>query len=71
MEMRKCHDHRTVSFELVVAFKCLRFCEFLPTLAERLTLAEKQNAPLDDLLLMLLYRGDLWDPKLSGRGLSL
>jgi len=45
---------RTVSSELVAAFKRLRLGGLLPTLAERLTLAEKQNTPLEDLLLMLL-----------------
>jgi DNA replication protein DnaC len=45
---------RTVSSELVAAFKRLRLGGLLPTLAERLTLAVKQNTPLEDLLLMLL-----------------
>jgi DNA replication protein DnaC len=45
---------RTISPELVTAFKRLRLGGLLPTLAERLTLAEKQSTPLEDVLLMLL-----------------
>lgn len=45
---------RTISVELVAAFKRLRLGGLLPTLAERLTLAEKEDTPLEDLLLMLL-----------------
>src|SRR5918911_1513685 len=45
---------RTISVELMAAFKRLRLGGLLPTLAERLTLAEKQNTPLEDVLLMLL-----------------
>src|SRR5256885_11887981 len=45
---------RTISAELVAAFKRLRLGGLLPTLAERLTLAEKQSTPLEDILLMLL-----------------
>jgi DNA replication protein DnaC len=45
---------RTISAELVAAFKRLRLGGLLPTLAERLTLAEKQSALLGDVLLMLL-----------------
>lgn len=45
---------RTISPELVAAFKRLRLGGLLPTLAERLTLAEKEDTPLEDLLLMLL-----------------
>jgi len=45
---------RTISAELVAAFKRLRLGGLLPTLAERLTLAEKQSTPLEDVLLMLL-----------------
>jgi DNA replication protein DnaC len=45
---------RTISPELVAAFKRLRLGGLLPTLAERLTMAEKQNTPLEDVLLMLL-----------------
>jgi DNA replication protein DnaC len=45
---------RTISAELVSAFKRLRLGGLLPTLAERLTLAEKQSTPLEDVLLMLL-----------------
>jgi hypothetical protein len=43
---------RTVSPELVAAFKRLRLGGLLPTLAERLTLAEKDGTPLEDVLLM-------------------
>jgi hypothetical protein len=45
---------RSISPELVVAFKRLRLGGLLPTLAERLTLAEKHSTPLEDVLLMLL-----------------
>jgi len=45
---------RTISPELTAAFKRLRLGGLLPTLAERLTLAEKQSTPLEDVLLMLL-----------------
>jgi DNA replication protein DnaC len=45
---------RNVSPELVTAFKRLRLGGLLPTLAERLTMAEKQSTPLEDVLLMLL-----------------
>jgi DNA replication protein DnaC len=45
---------RSVSQELVVALKRLRLGGLLPTLAERFTLAEKQDTPYEDLLLMLL-----------------
>ncbi len=45
---------RTISPELVAVFKRLRLGGLLPTLAERLTLAEKEDTPLEDLLLMLL-----------------
>jgi DNA replication protein DnaC len=45
---------RTISPELVAAFKRLRLGGLLPTLAERLTLAEKHSTPLEDVLLMLL-----------------
>jgi DNA replication protein DnaC len=45
---------RTISPELVAAFKRLRLGGLLPTLAERLTMAEKQSTPLEDVLLMLL-----------------
>jgi DNA replication protein DnaC len=45
---------RTISAELVAAFKRLRLGGLLPTLAERLTMAEKQGTPLEDVLLMLL-----------------
>jgi DNA replication protein DnaC len=44
---------RTISPELVAAFKRLRLGGLLPTLAERLTMAEKQSTPLEDVLLML------------------
>jgi DNA replication protein DnaC len=45
---------RAISAELVAAFKRLRLGGLLPTLPERLTLAEKEDTPLEDLLLMLL-----------------
>jgi DNA replication protein DnaC len=45
---------RNISGELVAAFKRLRLGGLLPTLAERLTMAEKQSTPLEDVLLMLL-----------------
>src|SRR5918911_1975481 len=45
---------RTISAELVAAFKRLRLGGLLPTLAERLTMAEKQGTPLEDVLLILL-----------------
>jgi DNA replication protein DnaC len=45
---------RTISTELVAAFKRLRLGGLLPTLAERLAMAEKQSTPLEDVLLMLL-----------------
>ena len=44
---------RTISPELVAAFKRLRLGGLLPTLAERLTLAEKQSTTFEDFLLML------------------
>ena len=40
--------------ELVTALKRLRLGGLLPTLAERLSLCEKQSLPYQDLLLMLL-----------------
>jgi DNA replication protein DnaC len=45
---------RTISVELVAALKRLRLGGLLPTLAERFTLAEKQDTPYEDLLLLLL-----------------
>ena len=42
---------RTVSSELRDAMKSLRLGQVLPTLAERITLAEKQSMPLEDFLL--------------------
>lgn len=45
---------RVIGTELVTALKRLRLGGLLPTLAERLTLAEKEDTPLEDLLLMLL-----------------
>ncbi len=45
---------RTVSPELVTALKRLRLGGLLPTLPERFTLAEKEDTPYEDLLLMLL-----------------
>lgn len=43
-----------VSPELVVALKRLRLGGLLPTLADRIVMAEKQSLPFQDLLLMLL-----------------
>jgi DNA replication protein DnaC len=45
---------RGIGPELVTALKRLRLGGLLPTLSERLTLAEKESTPLEDLLLMLL-----------------
>ena len=45
---------RTVGADLVGAFKRLRLGGLLPTLAERIVLAEKDETPLEDFLLMLL-----------------
>lgn len=45
---------RTISPELIAAFKRLRLGGLLPTLADRLTLAEKHSTSLEDVLLMLL-----------------
>ena len=45
---------RTISPELVTALKRLRLGGLLPTLVERFTLAEKDDTPYEDLLLMLL-----------------
>jgi DNA replication protein DnaC len=45
---------RSVSVELIAALKRLRLGGLLPTLAERFTLAEKEDTPYEDLLLMLL-----------------
>jgi len=45
---------RTIGPELVAAFKRLRLGGLLPTLPDRLTMAEKHNTPLEDVLLMLL-----------------
>jgi DNA replication protein DnaC len=45
---------RVIGPELVAALKRLRLGGLVPTLAERLTLAQKQDTPLEDLLLMLL-----------------
>jgi len=42
---------RTVSPELRDAMKSLRLGQVLPTLAERITLAEKQDIPIEDFLL--------------------
>jgi DNA replication protein DnaC len=44
----------SISPELVAAFKRLRLGGLLPTLAERIALAEKESTPLEDVLLMLL-----------------
>ena len=45
---------RSISTDLVAALKRLRLGGLLPTLAERFTLAEKEDTPYEDLLLMLL-----------------
>jgi DNA replication protein DnaC len=45
---------RTISPELVAALKRLRLGGLLPALPERLTLAEKNDTPFEDLFLMLL-----------------
>jgi DNA replication protein DnaC len=45
---------RTLSTDLVAAFKRLRLGGLLPTLLERITLAEKEDTPLEDFLLLLL-----------------
>ncbi len=45
---------RTLAPELTAAFKRLRLGGILPTLPERIALAEKDSTPFDDLLLMLL-----------------
>lgn len=45
---------RTISSELVAALKRLRLGGLLPTLVERITLAEKQETAYEDLLLLLL-----------------
>jgi DNA replication protein DnaC len=45
---------RTISVELAAALKRLRLGGLLPTLAERLTLAEKEDTPYEDLLVLLL-----------------
>ena len=45
---------RTIAPELTVALKRLRLGGILPTLPERIGLAEKEGTPFDELLLMLL-----------------
>jgi len=45
---------RSISGDLIVALKRLRLGGMLPTLAERLSLAEKEETPYEDVLLMLL-----------------
>jgi len=45
---------RSISSDLIAALKRLRLGGLLPTLAERFTLAEKEDTPYEDLLLMLL-----------------
>jgi DNA replication protein DnaC len=45
---------RTISPDLVTSLKRLRLGGLIPTLAERLTLAEKEDTPYEDLLLLLL-----------------
>lgn len=45
---------RSISTDLITALKRLRLGGLLPTLAERLSLAEKEDTPYEDVLLMLL-----------------
>lgn len=45
---------RTIGADLVAALKRLRLGGLLPTLPERFTLAEKEDTPYEDLLLLLL-----------------
>jgi DNA replication protein DnaC len=45
---------RSISGDLIAALKRLRLGGLLPTLAERFILAEKEDTPYEDLLLMLL-----------------
>jgi DNA replication protein DnaC len=45
---------RTISPDLVASLKRLRLGGLIPTLAERFTLAEKEDTPYEDLLLMLI-----------------
>jgi DNA replication protein DnaC len=45
---------RSISGDLIAALKRLRLGGMLPTLAERLSLAEKEETPYEDVLLMLL-----------------
>jgi DNA replication protein DnaC len=45
---------RSISGDLIAALKRLRLGGLLPTLAERLSLAEKEETPYEDVLLMLL-----------------
>jgi DNA replication protein DnaC len=45
---------RTISPDLVTSLKRLRLGGLIPTLAERFTLAEKEDTPYEDLLLLLL-----------------
>jgi DNA replication protein DnaC len=44
---------RSISGDLIAALKRLRLGGMLPTLAERLSLAEKEDTPYEDVLLML------------------
>jgi DNA replication protein DnaC len=45
---------RTISLDLVTSLKRLRLGGLIPTLAERFILAEKEDTPYEDLLLLLL-----------------
>ena len=45
---------RTISPDLVASLKRLRLGGLIPTLPERFTLAEKEDTPYEDLLLLLL-----------------
>jgi DNA replication protein DnaC len=45
---------RTISPDLIASLKRLRLGGLIPTLAERFTLAEKEDTPYEDLLLLLL-----------------
>jgi hypothetical protein len=57
---------RSISPDLFAALKRLRLGDLLPTLPERFSLAEKEDTPYEDLLLMLLVdeisRRDSSDP---------
>jgi hypothetical protein len=60
---------RSISPDLVAALKRLRLGGLLPTLAERFYLAEKEDAPYEDLLLSV--RPPERSPKTVARRLTL